>query len=120
MKFKVLIAAVVFLGTLPALAHEPKSRFGGRTVEASERHIELVAKDGTIDVYLRDHDDKPLALAGYKAVAIFAVDGKSQRIALEVLDQRLSGKATGTLPDRLKGVVQITPPNGKVFSAKFD
>jgi hypothetical protein len=120
MKLKVLIAAATLLGTQAAPAHEGKSMHGGRTVEASERHVELVAKDGTIDVYVRDQDDKPLALAGYKGVAIVAIDGKSQRIPLEPVEMRLSGKATGTLPKRLKGVVQITPPNGRAINAKFD
>jgi hypothetical protein len=120
MKLKVLIATATILGSQAALAHEPKSMHGGRTVEASERHVELVTKDSAIDVYVRDHDDKPLALAGYKGVAILAIDGKSQRIPLELVETRLTGKATGTLPKQLKGLVQITPPSGRAISAKFD
>ncbi len=55
-----------------------------------------------------------MTVTGYKGVAILAIDGKSQRIALEPVGQlALSGKAAGALPKQPKGVVQITPPNGK-------
>lgn len=121
MKLKLLIAAAMFTLASPALAHDAKPRHGGRVVEASERHVEMVAKDGAIAIYLRDHDDKPMKVTGYKGVAILSIDGKSQRIVLEpAADAQLSGKAAGALPAQPKGVVQLTPPGGKVISAKFD
>lgn len=121
MKTKLLIAAGVLALAGPALAHDARPQHGGRVVEASERHVEMVAKDGAVDIYLRSHDDKPMKVAGYKGVAILSVDGKSQRIVLEpVGDAQLSGKAASALPARPKGVVQLTPPGGKVISAKFD
>jgi len=121
MKTKLLIAAAVLALAGTALAHDAKPQHGGRVVEASERHVEMVAKDGAVDIYLRSHDDKPMKVAGYKGVAILSVDGKSQRIVLEpVGDAQLSGKAASALPARPKGVVQLTPPGGKAISAKFD
>ena len=121
MKLKLLIAATVFALAGPALAHDAKPMHGGRVVEASERHIEMVAKDGTVAVYMRDHADKPLKLTGFKGVAILSVDGKSQRIELTpVGDNQLTGKAAGALPAQPKGVVQLTPPGGRAISAKFD
>ena len=89
-------------------------------VEAGDFHVELVAKADAIEVYVSDHDDKPVAIAGYKGLAILSVGGKSQRIVLERGDGRLTGKATGALPAQPKGVVQLTPPGGKAISAKFD
>jgi hypothetical protein len=120
-KLNLLIAATVLTLASPTFAHDAKPQHGGRVVEASERHVEMVAKDGAIDVFLRDQDDKPLKVTGYKGVAILSVNGKSQRIVLEPAgDTQLSGKAATALPARPKGVVQITPPGGKAISAKFD
>ena len=120
MNLKVLIAVATLVLALPALAHAPKPRHGGRIVSAGAFHVEMVTQGGTLDVHLLDHNDKPVAVSGYKGVAILAVDGKSQRIVLEPIgDAKLSGKATGALPRQPKGVVQTTPPDGKVVSAKF-
>jgi hypothetical protein len=121
MKVKALLAAALILIASPVLAHAPKSKHGGRIAAAGNYHVEMVAKDGAIQVHLIDHNDKPVTVSGYKGVAILAVDGKSQRIALEPSGNALlSGKAAGALPAQPRGVVQITPPDGKVVSAKFD
>ena len=121
MRLKILLAAALLAVVAPALAHAPKPKHGGRVVLAGNFHVEMVVKDAAIDVHLLDHDDKPVAVTGYKGLAILAVDGKSQRIVLEPAgDKLLSGKAEAALPAYPKGVVQITPPGGKVVSAKFD
>ena len=122
MNFKLLITTAALVFAVPALAHAPKPQHGGRIILAGAFHVEMVAKEGgAIDVHLLGHDDKPVAVTGYKGLAILAVDGKSQRIVLEPAGgSRLSGRAEGTLPKQPKGVVQITPPGGKAVSAKFD
>ncbi|MDQ8729597.1 hypothetical protein [Bradyrhizobium sp. LHD-71] len=121
MRLKALIAAAALVLVTPALAHAPKSKHGGRIVLAGAFHVEMVAANGGVDVHLLDHNDKPVAVKGYKGVAILAVEGKSQRIMLEpVGDLRLSGKAAVALPNQPKGVIQIIPPDGKAVSAKFD
>jgi hypothetical protein len=118
LKTVALLAALVMAA--PAWAHDAKSLHGGRIVFAGNFHVEMVAKGDTIDVYLIDHHNKQMALAGYKGLAILSVDGKSQRIVLETGDGgRLTGKAAGALPAQPKGVVQITPPGGTTVSAKF-
>ena len=56
-----------------------------------------------------DHDNKPVATAGYKGLAILSTEGKSQRIVLAPADgAKLTGKAEAALPAQPKGVVQIT------------
>lgn len=122
MKLKVLIAAATLALAVPAFAHAPKPKHGGRIVLAGSLHVELVARDGgAVEVHLLNHVDQAVTVSGYKGVAILAVEGKSQRIVLEPAgDARLTGKAAGALPRQPKGVVQITPPNGKVVSARFD
>lgn len=119
---RMTLALLVTLVTAaaPALAHDAKSLHGGRIVFAGNFHVEMVTKDDTIDVYLIDHNNKQMPLAGYKGLAIVSVDGKSQRITLEVSDAgKLTGRAAGALPAEPKGVVQITPPAGATVSAKF-
>lgn len=94
---------------------------GGLLVNAGDYHIELLTRDSVVDVNLMDHDNKPRPTTGYKGVAILSVQGKSQRIVLEPTDtSRLSGKAGGALPSKVKGVVQITLPTGKTLQARFD
>jgi L-asparaginase II len=120
MTMKTLALLAVLAAATPASAHDAKSLHGGRIVFAGNFHVEMVAKGDTIDVYLVDHNNKQMALAGYKGVAILAIDGQSQRIALETADgTKLTGKAAGALPAQPKGVVQITPPKGNTVSAKF-
>lgn len=119
MKLKTLALLAALAMATPATAHDAKSLHGGRIVQAGNFHVEMVAKGDTVDVYLIDHDNKQMALAGYKGLAILSVDGKSQRIALEAADGKLTGKVTGNLPSAPKGVVQITQPGGTTVSAKF-
>lgn len=132
MPLKILAVAIGLAFALPGASHAQhkqhdhashpdKGRNGGQMVSAGDFHIELIANDGVVDVYVSDHDDKPVKIAGFKGLAILSGGGKSQRITLEVVadGSRLTGKAGGALPDQPKGVVQITPPNGKTVSAKF-
>ena len=102
-------------------SHAEKGPNGGQMVEAGDYHVELLARDGVVDVNVMDHDNKPKPTKGYKGVAIISVDGKSQRIVLEPTDaSRLTGKSGGALPSQPKGVVQITPPGGKTLNARFN
>ena len=121
MKLTTLVSiGFVFLAA-PAFAHDAKPLNGGRVIFAGNFHVELVAKGDVVEVYLIDHHNKPMSLAGHKGVAILSVDGKSQRIVLQTADgARLVGKAESPLPAEPKAVVQITPPEGKTVQAKFN
>ena len=104
-----------------AAASEMKSHHGGRMAEAGEYHVELVSKADAVEVHLADHDNKAVASASHKGLAILNIDGKSQRIVLSPAGaSRLSGKSTGAIQGAPKGVVQITLPNGKTVQARFD
>ena len=79
-----------------------------------------MANGNAVDVYLISHQNKQMPLTGYKGLAILSIDGKTERVALEARDgTKLTGQVTGNLPAQPKGVVQITPPDGKTVSAKF-
>ena len=116
---KLLAVLSALILSAPAMAHDAQGKHGGRVADAGDYHVELVAKGDVIEVYVADHNDKPLPATGFKGLAILSVGGKSQRIVLEPAEGKLTGKATATLPAQPKGVVQITPPKGQSVSAKF-
>ncbi len=117
-----LLATVAFLTVAaPALAHGPDiGPNGGQQVDAGNYHVELVAKGNVLQVYIRDTNDKPVKVDGYKGTAIFVIDGKAQRIPLAAdADNRLAGTASVTLPAKPKGAVQITTARGESVQAKY-
>ena len=92
-----------------AFAHGPsKGPNGGRQVDAGDYHVEMVAKDTQLAVYLRDDNDKPVDAKGFKATGIFVVDGKPQRIELKT---ESANKLTGTSPVPLPGDAQGRRPD---------
>jgi hypothetical protein len=120
MNLKSLILASLIAVAVPAAAHDvEKGPHGGRMADAGSYHVELVAKDNTVDVFLTGADDKPVSATGFKGTAILVVDGKAQRIVLEATGAKLTGKAGVPLPAQPKGAVQLTAPDGKTASAKF-
>ncbi len=120
-KLTTLVSVGFVLLAAPVLAHDAKGLNGGRVVNAGNFHIELVAKGDKVEVYLIDHNNKPMPLSGYKGVAILSIDGKSQRIVLDGINgSQLVGKAEGALPAEPKGVVQITSPAGSTVQGKFN
>ncbi|MFG1289276.1 hypothetical protein [Xanthobacter versatilis] len=124
MMFRRLLPAAlaISLVALPALAHEPGvGANGGVRVDAGHYHAELVA-DGTpaVSLYLSDSADKPVPADGFKANAILVVDGKAQRFPLSPAGgNRLAGTAAVAIPKGVKGVVQISAPDGASAQAKY-
>ncbi len=119
-RLKLTLLAAALLAATPVAAHEVKGPHGGRVVDAGNYHLELVVGGADVAVFVSDGSDKPVASTGFKAVAILNADGKAQRIALESGDSaKLSGKAETPLPADVKGVVQLTAPDGKVRQGQF-
>jgi hypothetical protein len=117
------ILAVAFaLASIPAFAHEPrKGPNGGALVDAGSYHIEVIGKGTAIEVLISDARDKPLPAAGFKAMAIVVVDGKTQRIALEPAAD--GTKLVGTAPApiiTLRGAVQLTDKDGKTATGRIN
>jgi hypothetical protein len=121
MKFGYLTLAATLLAALTAHAHDAKGSHGGRIADAGAYHVELVAKDKAIEIFLIGENDKPVNPEGFKGVAIFSVGGKAERITLIASEkQLLSGTAATALPSNPKGAVQLTAPDGKTATARFD
>lgn len=111
-------AAVVALSGLPALAEVLTPMHGGRIVEVNERHIELVAKDGAVEVYVADHDNKPIATDTASGKATQIVDGKKVEVALAAAGgNKLAGASP--LPNPKASTVVNLTLGGKSISARF-
>ncbi|WP_374545428.1 hypothetical protein [Rhodoblastus sp.] len=122
MKRRTIIAAVLIAAPSLAFGHATKiGEHGGRQTDAGAFHVEVVAKDKNLDVYMHDHSAKAVNAAGFKGVAIFKdVSGKPERIPLEPAgDNKLSGVAPASLPTELEGAVQITTQTGSSIQGKF-
>jgi hypothetical protein len=116
----VLVGALAL--TAAAYAHGPgKGKNGGRQVDTGDYHVELVAKDKALALYISDEDQKPVDAKGFKATGIFVVGGRAQRIELTPeAANKLSGTSSVPLPADLKGAVQIALPTGGTVQAKFE
>ncbi len=121
MNTKFLMIAALLSSSACAWAHDHQGANGGRVEDAGPYHVELVAKSEQVELYVSDENQKPIAVAGFKAIGVFVVNGKAQRIAMEPAgNARLSGTAGVALSAQPKGVVQLTSPDGKTVQAKFN
>lgn len=106
----------------PLAAHEAaKGHNGGLRVDAGKYHTELLVDGSTsVAVFLSDENDKPIPAAGFKATAILIIDGKSQRIELKPAEaSKMVGTAKAPVKPGVKGVVQLTAPDGATAQGKF-
>lgn len=117
-----ILAVASLLLAFPVLAHEvAKVPNGGRIADAGAWHAELVAKDKLVEVYLSDTNDRPVPATGFKGIAILTVGGKAQRITLTPSEAaHLTGTSGLALPREPKGAVQLTGPDGRTASARFN
>lgn len=108
---------------MPAIAHEQRvGPRGGALVDAGTYHVELVTRDKAIEIFVSDQNDKPLPAAGFKALAILAIAGKSVRVTLQPAPDgtKLVGSAPERLGARVKGAVQLTGADGKTSTGRIN
>ncbi|MCP9446197.1 MAG: hypothetical protein NNA22_01325 [Nitrospira sp.] len=126
----VLLALAVF--STPADAHKQEKRkhiepvkayHGGQAQEAGPYHLELVAKDGELTLYVADHDDKAVSTAGGKAKATIQQGyEKTSRIEVELRpagDNMLKGTGAFTINQNSKVMVFIKLPDHEAHAASF-
>lgn len=91
--------------------HTHKGEHGGRMVDSGHHHVEIVAKDGVLEVYVNGEDGKPEDIKDAKASAAILSEGKKTDIVLAP-DASNSLRGTGTFK-AVKGttvVVTLTMP----------
>jgi hypothetical protein len=94
---------------------------GGPVVDSSGHHVEMVAKDRELVIFLTGDGDKPLASAGAKnARAVIQDEGKTATVALQPAEPN---KLVGALPQPLgngaRVVVSATMSDGHTVQARF-
>jgi hypothetical protein len=62
--------------------HDHSAKHGGIVVESGHHHLEVIAKDGSLDVLVQDEDGKPEDVSAAKATAVVLSEGKKFDIAL--------------------------------------
>jgi hypothetical protein len=123
MKLERVTAAALLIASISmSSAHAPKvGANGGAQADAGSFHVEVVPQGTILQVFVRDHSNKAVGTDGYKGMAIFVIGGKPQRILLTPAgENKLTGTSSVSIPNELKGAVQITTPSGSTVQAKFD
>lgn len=128
-----LIGGAVALGTVPVPAqqkkdhdhaghkHEhPTAKHGGVLEDVGEYHVELVAKDGKITLYLRTEDAKDAPTDGFKASVL--VTAGSQRVG--PIDVKPAGGnkmegASAALPAGATAILTLTDKGGAAAQGRF-
>jgi len=129
---KQLLGHVALCGTLlmavPVGAHskkhaEPVKAFhGGQSLAAGPYHLELVAKDGELILYVADHSDKAIPTAGAKAKATIQHGYEKANIQVEMEpsgEHMLKGTGSFTINPDTGIIVFLKLPEQDAYAARF-
>ena len=118
-----VIAVALAAGAALAMAHgtgKEKAQHGGQVVVAGHDHLELVAKDGELTLYVRGEDDKPESVKGAVGSATVLAGGKQVTVKLEPQqDNVMQGKGAFVVAKGMRVVVSLTMPEHKPVTARF-
>ncbi len=107
--FGLLLGAALVLA-IPVHAadtHSHAGKHGGKLVESGHHHVEIVAKDGVLDVHVNDEDGKPEDIKDAKATAVVLSEGKKEAITLAP-DAGNFLKGSGTFKARAGTIIVVT------------
>jgi hypothetical protein len=129
---KQLLGHVVLCGTLlvtvPVGAHSVKHAesvkafHGGQSLAAGPYHLELVAKDGELLLYVSDHSDKAIPSDGAKAKATIQQGFEKAKIQVELEpsgNNTLKGTGTFTINPDTGIMVFLKLPDQDAYAARF-
>lgn len=104
-----------------AFAHEADiGPNGGMRVDAGQYRVELVPNGTRVDIHITMDDDSAVATETMTGTAILLLDGKPVRTPLVPATAGvLSGDTGVTVPEAVKGAIQLIDPEGKTVQAKF-
>ncbi len=123
-----VVLCATLLGTVQANAHsakhaEPvKSLHGGQSLAAGPYHLELVAKEGELLVYVTDHSDKPIPTEGAKAKATIQQGFEKTNQQVELVptgENQLKGTGTFTVGPDTGIIVFLKLPDRDAYAARF-
>ena len=83
-------------------------------------HVEVVARDNSILIYLFTPESIPLPAEGVKATATVLSDGKPETIPLQVTASNvMQGKGNFRAQPGMKVVLSIALPGGRPVQGRF-
>lgn len=129
-----LIGAAVAVSGLPAIAQQkkhdhggaghkhnhPTAQHGGILEDVGEFHVEFVAKDGKITLYLRDHEAKDAVTEGFKA-SVLLTAGQQRLGPIEIVPagaNKMEGPAA-TIPAGATAILTLTDKGGASAQGRF-
>jgi hypothetical protein len=119
---------VMLLGAVPVEAHsakhtDPVKAFhGGQSLAAGPYHLELVAKDGELKLYVTDHSDKAVSTDGARAKATIQHGFEKANIQVELEpsgDNTLKGTGAFTIQTDTEIIVFLKLPEQEAYAARF-
>ncbi len=122
MKKMTIAALALLLATLPATAaddHDHAPEHGGKLVESGHHHLEVVAKDGVLEVYVEGEDGQHEDVAAAKATATVLSGGKAETIQLAPADGVLKGSGSFKAVKGTAIVITLTMPDHKPEQARI-
>ncbi|WP_376094027.1 hypothetical protein ACE7GA_00310 [Roseomonas sp. CCTCC AB2023176] len=120
-----LFLAVLASAPLPALAQghghsHGAGPNGGKIGEIGNGHVELVARDGELRLYLLDAQDRPTTARGASATAVVQAGGRNQNLRFETGPGDAYLVARGEFPARgARVVASVTLPGQPARQARF-
>lgn len=123
-----LALCTMLLGTVPVGAHTAKQSgpvkaiHGGQSLAAGPYHLELVAKDGELLLYVTDHSDKAIPTDGARAKATIQHGYEKASIQVELEpsgDNTLKGTGAFTINQDTGIIVFLRLPEQEAYAARF-
>jgi hypothetical protein len=99
--------------------HAHTGSHGGRVVESGHHHLEVVAKDGVLEIHVTDEDMKSQDVTGAKATAAVLSGGEKEDITLTLDAGVLKGRGTFKAVKGTTIVVTLTMPGHKAEQARI-
>jgi hypothetical protein len=128
-----MVGTALALGSVPASTQpkkdhshgdhkhsHPTAQHGGVLEDVGEYHVELVIKDGTVALHVRDHDAKDAATEGFKATVL--ITAGSQRVGPITLKSAGGNKMEGAVanvPSGATAILTLTDKDGGVTQGRF-
>jgi hypothetical protein len=114
--FAVLLAG---LSSAAAQDHDHAAKHGGKLVESGHHHLEVVAKEGILEVYVEGEDGNPEDIAAAKATATVLSEGKAETIQLAPAGNALKGSGSFKAIKGTAIVITLTLPDHKPEQARI-
>jgi len=118
-----LILTALLLAPATALAHMPagaRGPNGGQVQDIGSYHAELLLRGNEVLVYVFDHSDRPVQVAGATAQAVLLANGRQQTVPLAAAGPNLlRGTAELSGARGVRTVVSLTLPGQRPAQARF-